>query len=279
MSAESNVKNRNPFTAWLAWSNEDSRKTFIVAILLSLVCSLMVATSAVLLKPAQQANKQLEIQRNILKVANISGDFEQDEGITEQLFNQYIDVRLIDVASGRYIEHADPVSYDWRGALSDTNNSVAIPAQQDIAKIKRRPRVLPVYLVKQQGQVSRLILPVYGYGLWSTLYGFIALQPDTTTVAGLSFYEHAETPGLGGEVDNPDWQMKWQGKQIYDADNNVMLAAVRGHVRPDSDAAAYHVDGLSGASLTTRGVTHLVQYWLGDQGFGAYLKQFRANPQ
>lgn len=267
----SDAKKHNPLTGWLHLPNDSKHKTFIVAALLSLICSLLVATSAVMLKPKQQANKQLEIQRNILAVASIdNGDKTLDE-----LFKEFIEIRLVDLQSGNYIEHDNPASYNWREAMKDETSSSVIPAPEDIAKIKRRPHKLPVYLVKENSQLKRIILPVYGYGLWSTLYGFIALESDANTVAGLSFYEQAETPGLGGEVDNPRWRQLWQGKIAYDAQGKVRLEAIRGHVKPEVEGSQHQVDGLSGATLTSQGVTNLLQYWLGEHGFAPFLKRFR----
>lgn len=257
--------------SWLHWPNDDKRKTFIVAALLSLVCSLMVATAAVVLKPQQETNKRLEIQRNILNIAGVPRNGKS----AGELFNKYIEVRLINIPEGTYADLPYPEKYDWRNAMSDPATSMAVNPEADIAKIKRRPRILPVYLVEQEGQIVRLILPIYGYGLWSTMYGFLALEPDAQTVAGLTFYEQAETPGLGGEVNNPDWRNSWEGKLVYDEQGEVRLAAIRGRVKPDSEAAKYQVDGLSGATLTTQGVTNLLQYWLSDEGFGQYLKRFK----
>ncbi|MGB0764601.1 MAG: NADH:ubiquinone reductase (Na(+)-transporting) subunit C, partial [Luminiphilus sp.] len=112
------------------------------------------------------------------------------------------------------------------------------------------------------------------YGLWSTLYGFVALESDGNTIAGLGFYEHKETPGLGGEVDNPRWKNLWKGKQVY-RDGAVAISVVKGSVDQGSDAANWQVDGLSGATLTSRGVSNLVQYWLGEDGFEPYLRNLR----
>ncbi|MDX1812351.1 MAG: Na(+)-translocating NADH-quinone reductase subunit C [Gammaproteobacteria bacterium] len=272
MNHEPASQRKNPLLLWLSWSNEDKRKTIVVATLLSLVCSLLVATSVVVLKPRQQANKQNEIQRNILTIADVPIS---DSESTQAMFARFIEVRLVNLENGRYEPNANPAKYDWRGAMKDPGTSKAIAPADDIAKIKRRPTILPIYLVKEHDRIKRLILPVYGYGLWSTLYGFLALEADAQTVAGLSFYEQAETPGLGGEVDNPKWKKLWKGKQVYDNEGQVKLEAIRGHVNPDSQQAAYQVDGLSGATLTTRGVSNLLHFWLSDKGFKPFLQHYK----
>ena len=92
---------------------------------------------------------------------------------------------------------------------------------QDEAGIGRRARYAPVYLVFEEDALQQAILPVHGYGLWSTMYGYLSLESDLNTVAGITFYDHAETPGLGGEIDNPRWQSRWVGKKIYGDDGTV----------------------------------------------------------
>ena len=132
-----------------------------------------------------------------------------------------------------------------------------------------------VYQMVENDQIQKIILPIEGKGLWSTLYGFLALGPDTTSIEGITFYQHGETPGLGGEVDNPSWKALWSGRQAYDESWEPVIEVIKGHAGPPSEDP-YAVDGLSGATLTARGVTYLVRYWLGEQGFGPYLERFRA---
>ena len=115
------------------------------------------------------------------------------------------------------------------------------------------------------------MLPVNGYGLWSTLYGFLTLDTNTKTVKGLGFYSHAETPGLGGEVDNPKWKAQWNGKVVFDEDYQPNIRVEKsGNVKGENS-----VDALSGATITSRGVENLLHYWLGDHGYGPFLAQFR----
>ena len=128
-----------------------------------------------------------------------------------------------------------------------------------------------VYLVKAEGSLEQIILPVYGAGLWSTMYGYLAVEADGRTVRGLRFYEHAETPGLGDQVDRADWLAQWPGKQLYDGAGNVRIEIVRGKVVP-GDNAIHQIDGMSGATLTGRGINVFLQHWLGPDGFGPFLK-------
>ena len=236
--------------------------TFGVAIGVSLVCSLLVASTAVLLKPAQQTNRERYEQRIVLEVAGL---YAADADI-ERLFER-IDTRVVDLASGAYVDRAM--------AAEDAEQLVEIPPDQDIAGIRRRPRFVPVYLeMNDAGSLEQVILPVYGSGLWSTLRGYLALTADGQTVRGLRFYEHAETPGLGDQIDAERWLEQWSGKQVFSDAGTTRLEVVRGRVPPGA-AAAHQVDGLSGATLTGRGVTNLLRYWTGPHGFGPYLNRLR----
>ena len=253
-------------------SNKDSiQSTITVALLLCLVCSVIVSGAAVFLKPMQQANKLLDKKTNILLAAGIETKGQD----VEKLFEQFTP-KVVDLDTGRYVSDIDPVTYDQRKAAKDPKLSDALSSDDDIASIGRRAKYATVYLLEKDGELERVILPVKGYALWSTLYGFLALEGDGNTVAGLGFYEHAETPGLGGEIDNPRWKGLWPGKQMFDANGSLAVDLVKGSVDPASPKAIHQVDGLSGATLTTNGVENLLLFWLGDNGFGPYLNNLRA---
>jgi len=186
-----------------------------------------------------------------------------------------VDSRVIDIETGDYVSEIDATTFDQRAAAKDPATSITLEASVDVANIIRQSKYALVYLVNDdQGGLDKIILPIHGYGLWSTLYGFIALESDGNTVAGLGFYEHGETPGLGGEVDNPRWKNLWKGKQVY-RQGDVAINVKKGTVDPQASSADWEVDGLSGATLTSRGVSNLVQYWLGDRGFESYLQNLR----
>lgn len=253
-------------------SNKDSIKsTIIVALLLCLVCSVIVSGAAVFLKPLQQANKALDKKTNILLAAGMETEGQDIEALFEQFTP-----KVVDLDTGRYVSDVDPATYDQRKAAKDPKQSEALSGDEDIASIGRRANYATVYLLEKDGQLDRVILPVKGYALWSTLYGFLALEGDGNTVAGLGFYEHAETPGLGGEIDNPRWKALWPGKKLFDANGTLAVDLVKGSVDPNSPKAVHQVDGLSGATLTTNGVENLLWFWLGENGFGPYLNNLRA---
>lgn len=256
-------------------SNDSTSKTLMVALALCIVCSVIVSGAAVILKPIQEINKTLDRKRNILAAAGMLEKNATEEEINKQFSD--INTRVVDLNTGKFADDAvDLARYDPLKAAKDPDLSEALTTKQDLAKISRREQYAVVYLVENpQGDIEKVILPIRGYGLWSTLYGFIALESDGNTIAGLGFYEHGETPGLGGEVDNPRWKAFWPGKQVY-RDGEVEIALVKGSVDPADVDAPWEVDGLAGATLTSKGVTNLVHFWLGKNGFEPFLNNLQA---
>ena len=256
-------------------SNDGTSKTLVVALALCIVCSVIVSAAVVILKPIQEVNKTLDRKRNILAAAGMLQKNATAEDINQQFSD--INTRVVDLNTGRFADNAvDLARYDPLKAAKDPDLSEALTTKQDLAKISRREQYAVVYLVQNpQGNIEKLILPIRGYGLWSTLYGFIALESDGNTIAGLGFYEHGETPGLGGEIDNPRWKAFWPGKQVY-RDGEVEIGLVKGTVDVAAVDAPWEVDGLAGATLTSKGVTNLVHFWLGENGFEPFLNNLRA---
>ena len=244
--------------------------TFRVALVLCLVCSIAIATASVVLQPFQEKNAKQFMQRQILTVAGL---LEEGKPIDE-LFQQ-VESRIVNLDTGEYATEIDAASYDQRKAAKDPASSRTISPENDVAKIKRRANHAPVYLVRSEGKPGLIILPVHGYGLWSTMYGVLALAEDGRTIEGITFYQQAETAGLGSEIENPRWQSQWQGKLALDDQGQVRFELVKGGVAADDPDAQYHVDGLAGATLTADGVTNMMRYWLGEQGFGPYLTRLR----
>ena len=250
--------------------------TFIVsfAAAVCLVCSVFVATSAVGLRSRQEVNRVLDRQKKVLTVAGLIEEGEQIEAQrVQELFEQNIQAKVIELTSGEPDPDVDPASFDQQKAQKDPARSREAPPNP--AGIRRVPNDALVYLVKPEGEVEKIILPIEGKGLWSTLYGYLALAPDTTTIEGIIFYEHGETPGLGAEVDNPSWKALWEGRQAYDEDWEPAITVIKGHAGSPAEDP-HKVDGLSGATITARGVSDLVRFWLGENGFAPYLERFRS---
>ncbi len=253
-------------------ANKDSTQfTLIVAFALCIVCSVVVSVASVSLKPMQEANKAKDFKSNILQAAGL---FEPGQSVAEQF--EKVETRIVNLSSGKFSDEVDPETYDQRKASKDPSMSEAIPASDDPAKVKRLEEYAEVYLANDGKGGKILILPVRGYGLWSTLYGFLAIESDWNTIVGLGFYEHGETPGLGGEVDNPRWKALWDGKQIFNDKGEVAIQVIKGAVDGNTPNAEHKVDGLSGATLTSRGVSNLVQFWLSEQGYGRFIKNLKS---
>ncbi len=242
-------------------------KTIFVAVTLCLVASMAVSAIAVSLRPIQEINKLRDKQVNILQVAGVY----QDGDDVTAAFSAF-EPKVLDLATGEFTDKFDPQTFDDRAAASDPATSVAL--SDDPAGIGRKGEYATVYLLRDDaGAIDKVILPIHGYGLWSTLYGFIALEANGEDIYGLQFYEHGETPGLGAEVDNPRWKALWQGKKLFDDDGQLAITVSKTAPAQGED---YHVDALSGATLTSNGVDNLVRFWMGEAGYGAFLDNLRA---
>ena len=250
-------------------SKDTVSKTIVVALALCIVCSVVVSTAAVMLKPAQEANVQEDRQRNILAAAGL---LQEGVPVAEQFAN--ISARAVDLRTGRFTDEVDAQAFNQVQAAKDPAMSAQL-GDADTANIGRREDIGVVYLVGDDNSPETVIIPIRGAGLWGQMYGFLALESDIKTIAGIGFYEHKETPGLGGEVDNPRWKGLWPGKRAF-RDGEVAIEVIKGTVNREGEMAAYQVDGLSGSTLTTRGVNNLVRFWLDENGYGPFLANLKA---
>ncbi|RPI03429.1 MAG: Na(+)-translocating NADH-quinone reductase subunit C [Calditrichaeota bacterium] len=258
-------------------SNESTKKVLFVALGVCLVCSILVSAATVSLRSRQERNKELDKVKNILAAGELL-DEQQD---VVKIFHEKIKMVVVDLSNGQILQQEnfpkglDAENFNIKEVADNSQLGMDIPDEHDLARINRMPRYMAVYEVMEFGSIEKVILPIYGKGLWSTLYGFLALGKDLNTVEGITFYEHGETPGLGGEVDNPNWKALWKGKMAFDDAGNVALTVIKGKVDPSEEKARHQIDGLSGSTLTTRGLDAMVKFWLGDQGYGAFLKQLK----
>jgi Na+-transporting NADH:ubiquinone oxidoreductase subunit C len=255
-----------------ALPNESPLKTVVVTLAVALVGSLLVAGSAVLLRPLQVANKEAERRSHVteieMRLPGGAARLASADGLE-------VEARVVDLESGRYVAAIEAERYDQRRAAGDPERSVAIPPEADFAGLKRRAMYAVVYLVTEGERLKLVILPVRGQGYGSMLYGYLGLAADANTVVGLTFYEHGETPGLGALIDSPEWKNQWQGKLARDHEQVLRIGVGSGPVAPESPLAPYQVDGLTGATWTGRGITNLLHYWLGEHGFAPYLRRIR----
>jgi Na+-transporting NADH:ubiquinone oxidoreductase subunit C len=252
----------------MARDKERPAQVLLVAALVCVVCALLVSTAVVVLRPIQDRNALLQRQRNILEVAGL---YVPGTSIDAQFAR--IEPHVVALATGDYVEGVDAIRFDIARASRDPKDSAVVPADTDIARIHRRPEEMPVFLVRDGSAIETVVLPVYGYGLWSTMYAYVALDGRGERVKGVTFYSHAETPGLGAEIENPRWRQSWVGKRMVDDDGHVVFEVAKG--APAAGAADHHVDALSGATLTSNGVNNMIHYWLGEQGYGPFLARLR----
>ncbi len=214
---------------------------FIFAAAVTITCSILLASAATLLRERQQENIALDKQKNILSSAGLikagAEDVTRDQILS--LYDANIESEVVDttgkVIAGKHVEDIDP---------------------------KKDKDLLPVYLYQKDGSVQSYIIPISGKGLWSTIYGYFALEPDLNTVRGITFYQHGETPGLGGEITKEWFTNNFVGKRILSPDGKlVSITVVKGKVAekiPESESYHY-VDGISGSTLTGKGLTNFLK--------------------
>lgn len=259
--------------------NKDSpRNAFFVVMITALVCSSLVSAAVVVLRPIQLNNQMLDRSRNIMQLTGLlpGEQVVEDEDMLE--LYKSLDVRIINIDDAIYDEEIDPVTFNTRLALNDPELSVSIPSELDLASLGRRTRFVPVYMVWDDDGLDRVILPVRGNGMWSMLYGYIALEPDFNTISGMTFYEQNETPGLGDQITHRHWLEQWQGRQVYDDEGNPRFRVNESVVQPGSETARFEVDALTGATVTADAVTSMVHYWFGPHGYQDFLRNQSENP-
>ena len=234
----------------------------IIPLIACIACAVIVSVTAVSVRPEQNLNIENEKKLKILAAAGIvTNEVDKEFSKIETLYIDFVSNQLIQIEG----------NYDHIKASASAESSSIIPKKQDIAILKRRENVAPIYVwYSEEEQIQKVVLPIRGYGLWGTLYGYISLDADLNTVKGIEYYDHKETPGLGGEVDSPAWKSDWNGKKVYNSSGEVILYVTKG---PSSED--YEIDGISGAILTSYGVTNMIRYWLGENGYGPVLQQLR----
>ncbi len=249
-------------------------RTLLVAAGVAFVCSLIVSAAVTWLRPIQLAYQSIEQNRLVLVAAGLVTDTTSldDREIVARFLA--LEPRLVDLDAADYVNADASVisTYDYRSAADDPTASRAIDSTADIARLGRRPLLMPVFLRYVDGARERLILPVYGSGMWSTIRAFLVLDGSLTRVVGFYVTEHGETPGLGDRIEDPRWLAQWSGKRVYGDDGAVALRVGGTGSGPD-DA---RVDGITGATVTVNAVDAIVRYWLGNDGYGPYVAALRA---
>lgn len=249
-------------------ATDNTFKALTVTLLVAFLCALVVSSVAVALRPVQIANIEAERRAQLELVLNALAEIGYAQNIDG------LEAQIVELASGQYDSSLDPASFDAERAAGKPGSGVAIPGELDVAGIKRRARHARIYLLRDAGQrIDLVILPVSGRGYQSTLRAWLVLAGDATTVRALKFYQHGETPGVGSRIEDPQWEARWRDLPAFD-DEGVLRLGIRSQGARD-EYAEYRVDGISGATRTTQGVDGMLRFWLGDFGFGPYLKRIQ----
>jgi len=261
----------SPIAAWrrfLARPNGDRVKTLGIAFLVAFCAALLVSTASVLLKPRQQAHIEAARQAQLDRMLDTL------PGLRDLMLEAGVDAlqtRLVNLETGSFATGIDPATFDPRAAAQDPATSIDLPPEADIAGLKRRATLAPVYLLESDGELKVIVLPVEGAGYQSTIRAYLALEADLNTIAALTIYEQGDTPGLGARITEPAWAALWPGKQIADGTGEVVISVVRGQA-----TTPYEVDGIAGATRTSSGVHNMLRFWLGPYGYGPFLETLKA---
>jgi Na+-transporting NADH:ubiquinone oxidoreductase subunit C len=226
-------------------SNKKETNSFVFAVVMCLVCGFLLTFASVGLKDRQTQNKIVDQQKNILKSLGLLPESKLSNADLQSLFSSKVKQYVVN-ADGELVQES-------------TGND------------------LKVYVIKSGEKISKYAIPFKAYGLWSWIYGYIAIEGDGNTVAGLTVYSHGETPGLGGECEKPWFQNQFVGKKITDKNGNfTSIGVVKGKVKefiPNDDQDRY-VDGISGSTITGKGIeTYLKQELSKYEPFSQKLRQ------
>lgn len=258
----------NPFSAWkrlLAQPNESRAKTIVVALLLSVVCSVLVTTATVVLRPIQTQNRAAEEQLRLDQLlASIPG---MSEIVTEAGGSALTSV-IVDLTEARAVQRLDSASL--QAALDDPGNWSQLAPEQDTAGIGARPDIAQIFLLRDEDRISLLILPILGAGYNGPIRAMLALRGDMVTIAGLTITDQSETPGLGARIEEDAWQAQFAGKQLADEAGRLQFSVARGAARTE-----YEVDGITGATRTSNAITRMIRFWVGPDGYGPLIDAVR----
>lgn len=259
----------NPLSLWrrlLSLPNDSRTKTVAMAFVVSVVCAVVVSGAAVMLRPLQEANRADQQQARLEEVVGSrpAEDAAAPAGAPK------MQTLIVDLATGLRATGIDEASFDMRAAAAAEATSTPLAAEADLARIGRKPNFARIHVQRRDGQLELVVLPIWGKGYQSTIHAYLALRGDLTTVASLKVVEHGETPGLGAKIEDPAWQQLWPGKLLVDDTGTVRLAVASG-----SATSVHEVDGITGATRTGRGLTNMIRFWLGQDGYAPVLESLR----
>ena len=245
-------------------------RVFLISAVVAVGCSLMVTAAVTYFRPMQAAYAALERNRILVEAAALTDDAGSLSDREVAALFRRLQVRVVDLRSGELTDAVDPLSYDFDAAGASADGSVPIPKASDIASIARLPHFMPVYFRGSPDAPERIVLPVYGQGMWSTIRAFVALGPDGNIIEALIIEGHAETPGIGDRIEDRAWLAGWEGKPVFDERGVAIRLA-----KPGAAAGPNQIDSITGATITAEALVTLVQFWLGENGYGPLLENLR----
>lgn len=249
-------------------------RTIIVTLVITTFCAVLVVAASSLLKPRQLAWLAIEMNRSIVTAMEpslIAGDVLTPTEVVERV--SQLDILLIDLKTGARSSAADPLLYNFFSAGENPELQYKIPPSMDVAGLVHRPTLAPVYRHYEGVTLQRVGLPIYGPGMWSRIAGYIVLESDCNTIANIYFYQHGETPGIGDQIESPEWRKQWVGKKIRNEKGDFKFQQRKSTQVKGTDE--YQIDAISGATVTSAAVILQAQYWLGDDGYGPYITRQR----
>jgi len=221
---------------------KDDLKVIAFAAAVCFVCSLLLSATASALRERQQENVELDRKLNVLKAFGVPLANEQGERISSQRVEQYFSENIkeifIDKKTGETLKDLE-----------------SLPKEERKAKTTLEKTILPLYVWMESGEAQKYAFPTSGMGLWSVLYGYLALDKDLSTIIGITFYQHGETPGLGGEAASDWFQDQFKGRKVWEDGQLLHFEVVKGGVQNKyPDGSDHAVDGISGATMTGNGI-------------------------
>lgn len=250
-------------------STSSQTRTWLTAVSIIASCSLLVSLVITVLRPIQAANNAPAQSQHLLITTGLlkkNQSMAENTNLLQHIENKWLDLDKAELSA--------PVNNraDYRSIIEDATLIQRIEKPLDIAQLGTRPKVMPIHFIHSNASKARVVLPVYGKGMWSMIHGYVALADDFNTIVGVNFYQQQDTPGIGDKIQAEDWAANWQGKKLYDEQGQLKL-----NIGSDGGAIApvHQIDAIAGATITVNGVENLVHYWMGEDGYGRYLRKLR----
>lgn len=216
---------------------------FVYSSVMVIVVAALLSLASTALRPFQQKNieteKRLDILRSVGGAQEVSSARSKHEYVADE-FNKYIVEQLVVNRQGERVEGVDPFTVNLKVEFAKP------VAEQN----------LPVFVAQLDDGSRKYILPLLGRGLWGPIWGYISLKDDFNTIFGASFAHKSETPGLGAEIANLDFQEQFKGKEIFQDGKFVSISVIKGGARPGD---VHGVDAVSGGTITSQGLEDMIK--------------------